>query len=275
MFIPSISDAYEQRAKEALRQAVPFGDIPPKTNHRRDVGCFASSFAPENPLEDILQPKKPGIDHGLLKDDHLRYCIMPVPVSQGIPIGRSLGLFDDPPRIFFDEVVHVPALHFKDGGSWDTWMSLTPWEMWTQRSGISAATGHVVLGGLGMGWLLTQIAKKPTVKKITVVEKSQSLLDWFGYKVCRKIPKVDQVVCADFWEQAVKYDAKKCRFIADIWAEYGAAENSQELAELRAKGAKVWAWGSARPTDYQRWKIEKIKKGWDEAALAAAKGLGG
>ncbi len=34
------------------------------------------------------------------------------------------------------------------------WMSLTPMEMMTQRSGVQAARGTVVIGGLGLGWLL-------------------------------------------------------------------------------------------------------------------------
>ena len=57
---------------------------------------------------------------------------------------------------------------------------MTPAEMLTQRSGVQAAEGTVVLGGLGLGWLLRKVCEKPSVERVIVVEKSQELLDWYG-----------------------------------------------------------------------------------------------
>jgi hypothetical protein len=265
----------ERRAAVVLRDAKPFDQIEPRAEHRRDVGCVARTFNPENPLDGILEVKCAGEKHALVKGK-LRYLKLRVPMHEGLPISGGRDLYDGPKLLYFDAPIDIPVLQYQKAANvWEPWMSLTPMEMWTQRSGVFASTGHVVLGGLGMGWLLTQIAKKPTVKKITVVEQDQDLLDWFGYQVCKKIPKVDEVICGDFWEHAPKYDLQKCRYIADVWPKHGQAEYSERLVELRARGAKVWAWGSARPTDYQKHKIRQIRRGWDAAARAAAEGLGG
>ena len=40
------------------------------------------------------------------------------------------------------------------------WMSLTPSEMATQRPGVQKAQGTVVIGGLGLGWLLRKVCEK-------------------------------------------------------------------------------------------------------------------
>src|SRR5262249_16334152 len=40
------------------------------------------------------------------------------------------------------------------------WMSLTPNEMLTQRSGIQRASGKVLIGGLGLGWFLGKVCAK-------------------------------------------------------------------------------------------------------------------
>src|SRR5579885_2058394 len=70
------------------------------------------------------------------------------------------------------------------------WMSLTPMEMLTQRSGIPFATKTVVLGGLGLGWLLRKVCEKPEVERVVVVERSRELLDWYGLELCRRYAKV-------------------------------------------------------------------------------------
>lgn len=251
--IPISQEQRESRAKLALRNKKPWNELRPPRSHS-DVGIIASTFAEENPLDEIF-PDVP--EEGIEFDGRLRYVKQLLPFGRGLPIRAGDSIWQDHARAFFDEDVHVPTLAFREDRSfgWDIWMSIVPMELWTQASGIQASTGHVVLGGLGMGWLLRQIAKKPTVKKITVIEKDKGILDWFGNEVCRRTPKVVEVRCGDFWEEAKTFDVKKVRFIADIWKSNGEAEYDKNLIALRASGAKVWAWGSARPTHYQMAKI--------------------
>lgn len=248
---------HKARSRAAIERARAWPIDPPKSRH--DVGIIASTFAIENPLAEIF-PQVPS--NGLIYNERLKYQVKTLPVHEGLHIGSSSSLFADGPRAFFDAPVQIPILmHYRTRGftEWEIWMSLTPMEVWTQASGIRAATGRVVLGGLGMGWLLRQIAKKPTVKEIVVVENDKDLLDWFGQTLCAATPKVSEVICGDFWEHAHKMDLKRDRFVADIWPGLGEADNSIDLARLRATGAKVWAWGSARPSNYQQSLIKQYR----------------
>jgi hypothetical protein len=128
-------------------------------------------------------------------------------------------------------------------------MSLTPTEMWTQRTGVSFSKGTVVVGGLGMGWLLAQICKRKQVKNVIVVEKSQELLDWFGNRLCAGFPKVSEVICGNVYDHLPALFAREgpeTRFVLDIWKSYGSARSDRKLHNARKAGMNVWAWGSAR-----------------------------
>jgi len=85
------------------------------------------------------------------------------------------------------------------------WMSLTPMEMMTQRSAVQLASQTVVIGGLGLGWLLRKVCEKPEVERVIVVEKSKELLDWFGYRLCGAHPKVAEVVSDDIYRRIGKH----------------------------------------------------------------------
>lgn len=270
---------HERRAKAVLARKQSWEGLkPPKGRH--DIGIIAKTFVCENPLDEIFPevPKK-----GLTYKDRLRYMKMPLPLYRGLQISSSEDLYRDGGRAYFDEPIDIPALHYLldpdrkpwKTERWDTWMSLTPMEMWSQRSGIQAATGRVVLGGLGMGWLMRQIAKKKSVKEIIVIEKDRDLVDWFGAQLCKNTEKCTGLLVGDFWEKAREFDLKKDRFIADIWPEMGDAQDDRNLAKLRATGAKVWAWGCVRPDYYHQRMIDEEKRALDPAVAAAAEGLGG
>jgi hypothetical protein len=66
---------------------------------------------------------------------------------------------DRHPQVRFDSDVVFPVLHEKHGhrGEWRTWMSLTPAEVFSQRSGIKFCRGTVVIGGLGLGYFLHEV----------------------------------------------------------------------------------------------------------------------
>jgi len=58
------------------------------------------------------------------------------------------------------------------------------------------AEQNVIVAGLGLGWLLQRIAARAKVKRITLVERSQELIDWV-------MPRLDlngrqiKIVCGD------------------------------------------------------------------------------
>lgn len=240
----------QQRAAElALNNPKPFSEL--KMPRGMDNVCIsAKTYNPENPLEDIFPNVKPGLpreDSLIDPTGNYMYSRMILSRGEGLLLRAGYSLWDSGSHAYFDEDIIIPALHYRGRGfGWDTWMSLTPMEIWTQQSGIIAATGHVIVGGLGMGWLLRQIAKKHTVKKITVVEKEQVLLDWYGTKLCEATPKVTDVICGDIYDVAPKFLAEKAKFVLDIWPSISDAEGDKKLQALRDAGAKVWAWGCAR-----------------------------
>jgi hypothetical protein len=236
------------RAAWATTNAIPYSDFRlPRA--LTDVGVIAETFQPDNPLAEIFPDVEPSADMGnmlLSPDGALAYRRAIVPRDEGLPIVSSPSMWQDDGRVYFTDDIIVPTLLFqrKPDTRWTVWMGLTPFELRSQQSGIRAATKHVVLGGLGMGWLLSQIVKKPTVKSVVVIEQDRNLIDWFGQQLCDALPKV-QLVCGDVWEEARKYD-KNCRFILDVWPSHGDAEWDCNLADLRRDGYHCWAWGSPR-----------------------------
>jgi hypothetical protein len=123
------------------------------------------------------------------------------------------------------------------------WMSLTPMEMMTQRSGVKMAKGTVVIGGLGLGWLLRKVCEKPEVERVAVVEKCQELLDWYGYRMCGQFGKVAYVVCDDIYNQIGRHGAW-ARYLLDIWPTYACASKDDRLVPVRRRLKRLlWAWG--------------------------------
>lgn len=122
------------------------------------------------------------------------------------------------------------------------WMSLTPAEMISQRSGIRKARGKVVIGGLGMGWFLRKVCEKEDVDEVIVVEKSQELLAWYGYRLRERQPKVTNVICEDVYNEITRHGC--AQFLLDIWPIYDGARQDKRLQRVRrALGDRLWAWG--------------------------------
>lgn len=91
-------------------------------------------------------------------------------------------------------------------------MSDTPEEYRTNLPILRNATGHVLIHGLGLGCVLACLRHKPDVTAITVIEKSQDVIDL----VAREFPGVE-VIHADAltWapERGMRFDA----VWHDIW----------------------------------------------------------
>lgn len=149
---------HERRAKAVLADKKSWAGLKPPPG-KRDIGIIAKTFVAENPLDEMF-PKVP--KNGLTYKDRLRYLKKELPLHAGLPISAADDLYHDGGRAYFDEPVDIPVLQYHlepdqrpwESDRWDAWMSLTPMEMWSQRSGVQAATGRVILGGLGMGWLM-------------------------------------------------------------------------------------------------------------------------
>lgn len=129
-----------------------------------------------------------------------------------------------------------------------SWMSMTPSEIESQEIGLAAAYGHTVVLGLGMGWLAGNVAIKPEVDHVTVVERDPDVLalmqtlDVFDQLPAEARAKIE-IVEADAltWKPPSPVDTLQ----ADIWERF--VEDSK-LADVRRMqdniGAKaVYFWG--------------------------------
>ncbi len=96
---------------------------------------------------------------------------------------------------FFPEEFRFPAV-LEDGNEW---MTLSPVDIDTVDEAIEKAHGKVVTFGLGLGYYAYMVSRRENVESITVVEKSEKVIELFKkyilpYFDCKEKVKV---VCAD------------------------------------------------------------------------------
>ena len=105
-----------------------------------------------------------------------------------------------PPLGFFEEDFRFPAV--LEGGN--EWMTLTPVDLDTSDAAIEAAHGKVVTFGLGLGYYAFMVSEKESVESITVIEKSEKVIELFKKYVlpCFSHPEKVRVICADAFEYA-------------------------------------------------------------------------
>jgi hypothetical protein len=210
-----------------------------------DLAIRAESFKPKLLFD--VQPWNEDLCRQHVRSPRGSWVYVNWVVYQPIPHFGSVG------HTFFDGPVVIPILLdtkplpdqeiFILGGT--VWMSVTPAEMISQRSGIRRAKGKVLVGGLGLGWFLEQVCNRDDVDEVVVVERSQELLDWYGYRLCRNHDKVREVICDDVYAVVDRFPEHQ--LLLDIWPTYGGdkgAHGDGRLAALRkTAGDRVWAWG--------------------------------
>lgn len=92
------------------------------------------------------------------------------------------------------------------------WMRLTPLEIQASYFAIRMAKGKVGVVGLGLGYVIEEMAKKPEVEEIVVYEISQEVIDLY-YNNFPENPKIKVVCCNAFKAESRKFDF----FYADIY----------------------------------------------------------
>lgn len=104
--------------------------------------------------------------------------------------------------------VNILELH----GPNHIWMRLTPLEIQASYFAIKMAKGRVGVVGLGLGYVVEEMAKKSEVKEVIVYEISQEVIDLY-YSNFMENPKI-KIVCCD----ALKAESKKFDFFyVDIY----------------------------------------------------------
>ena len=107
------------------------------------------------------------------------------------------------------------ALTYKD----EIWMSITPNEINTMKPYIDQASGDVLVLGLGLGYYPFMVSQKENVKKITIVELDQNIIDIFNNHLLPLFPHKEKIKIVK--GEAVSYlrkDTAHHNYVfADLW----------------------------------------------------------
>jgi hypothetical protein len=74
-----------------------------------------------------------------------------------------------------------------------TWMSLTPFEIETMQPVIDEVKGHVLTLGLGLGYFAFMAALKPSVTKVTIIERDPHVITLFKTHLQPHFPHPEKI----------------------------------------------------------------------------------
>ena len=166
-----------------------------------------------------------------------------------IPAGRVLRVYDPEKGRFhlYKTSEDTITMALRDTSTPTLWMNDTPMETTSMIPAIAGAHGKVLTSGLGIGLFVALIAKKPSVRSITVVEREQKIID-LVYPQIKGLFRIPfEVVCGDIYHY-LKHVNKEYDFIfIDIWPGFLAPikemDSLKALAEKRlAPGGEVRVW---------------------------------
>jgi hypothetical protein len=150
--------------------------------------------------------------------------------SLDIYYGSKIG------KVSFTDEVLIPVM----ASSYETWMSLTPMEIMSQRTGVKRSKGNVLIGGLGMGWFAMRCLERKQVKSVTVYERNIDVIDFFGQPLVERFGDRIQFVCDDAYNAEFhKYDS----ILFDIWPDISGKYDDRRWEELTYTYPKAWGWG--------------------------------
>ena len=101
----------------------------------------------------------------------------------------------------------------------EIWMSLNPNEIKTMEPYIKKAKGHVLVLGLGMGYVAYMMANKKEVKDVTIIEKDSNVINIFNNLIWPSFNNKEKIKIIN--DDAINYlKQKQNRYdymFADIW----------------------------------------------------------
>lgn len=239
-----------KRTKARLERATPidFADMRMPKSSDEVILLRAETYAPVNPLTVVLGEPPTFANPFSIETEGIR-CGDWEYLSVTLPKHTCLQVpfrdERDPAHVAFDADIDIPQIRQRNGGLRPSvWMSTTPAEILSCRGGVRFAKGDVVIGGLGMGWQLHHIAEKKDVKRVVVIERDETIVDWYGRALCEHYGA--ELIVGDFWKEAPRFDKATTRFVIDVWPKWFDAKHSEKLRAFRKSGYQAWAWGCAR-----------------------------
>lgn len=98
------------------------------------------------------------------------------------------------------------------------WMSLNPNEIETMKPFINKGHGHVLVLGLGMGYVPFMMSLKDEVKHITIIEKDQNIINLFNNLLFPHFINKNKITIIK--DDAISYVSKNSKYdyiFADLW----------------------------------------------------------
>jgi hypothetical protein len=120
-------------------------------------------------------------------------------------------------------------------------MSDTPDEICDHSAIILESRGKVLIVGLGLGVVLNSIAQKPETTSVTVIEKSEDVLNLVKSHYENKYPGKIEFIHADIFDYKPKPTDKWDFVWFDIWDNL-CVDNLKEMATLHRKYGKKATW---------------------------------
>lgn len=135
------------------------------------------------------------------------------------------------------------------------WMSDNKNDKATQQPLIEPCSGNVLVGGLGIGYIVERLAEKPEVRSVVVVEKSPEVVELVWGHLDTKGKAV--VVCCDIFNY-LSLRREGFDFIClDVWKDESKEEYKNVLLPLRKLAEK-----SVSPENVLCWQENEMRKKW-------------
>lgn len=153
--------------------------------------------------------------------------------SKVVPIRCKLEVYRNRTAGYcaFSTEINIPVLAREDWDGLTPWMSLTPNEILTQRGQIRRAKGDTAIAGLGLGWAARKILERKQVKHLTIYERSQDILDYFGASLMADFPGKVTLIQADAYRvDWSRHDVS----LWDIWTNWGDAAWDHKFKKIQS-----------------------------------------
>lgn len=125
-------------------------------------------------------------------------------------------------------------------------MSDTPAEAHEHRRLLSMAEGKVLLNGLGLGFAMSAILRKPEVEHVTVIEKASDVIKLVGPTFTSECV---EIINADALEWRPKKGQDFNVVWHDIWTDI-CVDNKPQMTKLRRAYARRCGWQACWSAEY-------------------------
>ena len=99
-----------------------------------------------------------------------------------------------------------------------TWMSITPNEIETMQEAVNRVQGDILVFGLGLGYFPFMASLKKEVKKITIIEKDQKIINLFKKHLLPQFPHREKIeIINDDASHYLNIDLKYDYAFIDLW----------------------------------------------------------